>query len=118
MWPWQAGGQIRPIRFRAPLVHCDRMEARMYREALQWTAAMLCASVLVGCTAHGGPAMTESHMASTAPFAPNVNAAVVRYQVQDVDRALAFYAQHLGFQLTQRSGPVAIVSRGELHLLL
>jgi glyoxylase I family protein len=44
---------------------------------------------------------------------------VVRYQVQDIDRAVAFYTQHLGFQLTQqRLGPIAIVSRGNLHLLL
>lgn len=50
-------------------------------------------------------------------FSPKTTAAVVRYQVQDVDRAVAFYTQHLGFQVTQRTGPVAIVSRGDLHLL-
>jgi glyoxylase I family protein len=54
----------------------------------------------------------------SAIFSPSTTAAVVRYQVQDVDRAVAFYTQHLGFQLTQRSGPVGIVSRGDLHLLL
>jgi catechol 2,3-dioxygenase-like lactoylglutathione lyase family enzyme len=43
---------------------------------------------------------------------------VVRYQVRDVDRAVAFYRQQLGFELTQRAGPVATVSRGQLHLLL
>jgi catechol 2,3-dioxygenase-like lactoylglutathione lyase family enzyme len=42
---------------------------------------------------------------------------VVRYQVQDLDRAVAFYTQQLGFKVTQRTGPVAIVSRGDLHLL-
>ena len=35
-----------------------------------------------------------------------------------MDRAVAFYTRNLGFQLTQVSGPVAIASRGQLHLLL
>jgi glyoxylase I family protein len=63
--------------------------------------------------------MTESRGAQSSPFSPDTNAAVVRYQIQDVDRAIAFYTKELGFQLTQRSGPVfATVSRGALHLLL
>jgi glyoxylase I family protein len=61
--------------------------------------------------------MTQPSGAQSAIFSPNTTAAVVRYQVQDVDRAVAFYTQYLGFQLTQRGGPVAIVSRGHLHLL-
>jgi glyoxylase I family protein len=49
----------------------------------------------------------------------DTKAAVVRYQVRDVDRAVAFYTQLLGFQLAQRPGPVlAILSRGDLHLIL
>jgi len=63
--------------------------------------------------------MTQPSGAEPATFAPNTNTAVVRYQVQDVDRAVTFYTQHLGFQLTKREGPViAIVSRGKLDLLL
>ena len=50
-------------------------------------------------------------------FSPSTTAAVVRYQVQDLDRAVAFYTEQLGFRVTQRAGPVAIVSRGDLHLL-
>jgi glyoxylase I family protein len=50
-------------------------------------------------------------------FSPGKTAAVVRYQVQDVDRAVDFYTRHFGFKLTQKSGPIAVVSRGELHLL-
>jgi catechol 2,3-dioxygenase-like lactoylglutathione lyase family enzyme len=61
--------------------------------------------------------MTRPPGEQSAIFLPSTGAAVVRYQVQDVDRAVAFYTQHLGFQVTQRSGPVAIVSRGDLHLL-
>lgn len=75
--------------------------------------------VLVGCMGHGGSTMTETGGAQAAPFSADSKAAVVRYHVQDVDRAVAFYTQQLGFELTQRSGPVfATVTRGELHLLL
>ena len=48
--------------------------------------------------------MTDSQATPSAPFSPDVTAAVVRYQVRDVDRAIAFYTEHLGFQLTQRAG--------------
>jgi glyoxylase I family protein len=61
--------------------------------------------------------MTQPSGAQSAVFSPSTTAAVVRYQVQDVDRAVAFYTQFLGFELTQGAGPVAIVSRGNLHLL-
>jgi catechol 2,3-dioxygenase-like lactoylglutathione lyase family enzyme len=61
--------------------------------------------------------MTRPPSEQSAIFSPSTTAAVIRYQVQDVDRSVAFYTQHLGFQWTQRSGPVAIVSRGDLHLL-
>ena len=52
-------------------------------------------------------------------FSAGTKAAVVRYQVRDVDRALMFYTEHLGFRVVQRAGPViAIVTRGDLHLIL
>lgn len=45
--------------------------------------------------------------------------AVVRYLVGDVDAAVAFYTDHLGFTLEQRMGPAfAIVARGDLTLWL
>ena len=45
--------------------------------------------------------------------------AVVRYQILDVNRAVAFYTGQLGFTLEQQAGTVfAMVSRGQLHLLL
>ncbi|HEV8199580.1 MAG TPA: VOC family protein [Candidatus Polarisedimenticolia bacterium] len=53
-----------------------------------------------------------------AIFSPGTNAAVVRYHVRDMDRAVGFYTRNLGFQLTQAAGPVTIVSRGDLHLIL
>ena len=45
--------------------------------------------------------------------------AVIRYLVDDVDRAVAFYTEKLGFSLTQRWGPpFAMVARGDLTLWL
>ena len=43
---------------------------------------------------------------------------MVRYHTADVDRAIAFYTKQLGFRFDQHNGPVAMVSRGSLHLLL
>lgn len=56
---------------------------------------------------------------SPGVLTPTANAAVVRYQVADVERAIAFYTHHLGFRVEQRAGPAfAAVSRGSLWLLL
>jgi glyoxylase I family protein len=48
----------------------------------------------------------------------SMSAAVIRYLVSDLERAISFYTDHLDFRLEQRAGPIAVVSRGELHLLL
>ena len=43
----------------------------------------------------------------------------VRYIVSDVDAAIRFYTEGLGFEVTMRPGPgFAVVSRGDLRLLL
>jgi glyoxylase I family protein len=43
----------------------------------------------------------------------------VRYLVKDVERAVAFYTQHLGFKVVQQSGAAfASVSKGDLTLWL
>lgn len=52
------------------------------------------------------------------PFVPDRDAALVRYQVADLERAIAFYTEYLGFRVVQRAGPVGIIQRGSLHLLL
>ncbi|MDA0366585.1 MAG: VOC family protein [Chloroflexi bacterium] len=45
--------------------------------------------------------------------------ATVRYLVNDVDAAIAFYVDQLGFTLTERMGPpFAMVSRDDLRLWL
>jgi catechol 2,3-dioxygenase-like lactoylglutathione lyase family enzyme len=43
----------------------------------------------------------------------------VRYMVDDVDAAIAFYTTHLGFKVNTRAAPAfADVTRGDLRLLL
>ncbi|HEV8438155.1 MAG TPA: VOC family protein [Methylomirabilota bacterium] len=43
----------------------------------------------------------------------------VRYIVDDVDAAVAFYTEHLGFRVERRPAPgFAILSRGDLRLLV
>jgi catechol 2,3-dioxygenase-like lactoylglutathione lyase family enzyme len=61
--------------------------------------------------------ITQQSSTPPAIFSPRTAAAVVRYQVEDLHGAVAFYTRHLGFELMQSLGPVAIVSRGDLHLL-
>jgi glyoxylase I family protein len=46
------------------------------------------------------------------------SAAVVRYQVTDVVRSLEFYTQQLGFVPEKQAGPIAILRRGDLLLLV
>jgi catechol 2,3-dioxygenase-like lactoylglutathione lyase family enzyme len=48
-----------------------------------------------------------------------LNALMVRYIVNDVDAAIAFYTRHLGFQVSAQSGPYfAILARENLQLVL
>jgi glyoxylase I family protein len=57
--------------------------------------------------------------AGADPAGGRGNAAVIRYQVADIERAIAFYVERLGFELELKAGGAfAEVSRGALHLLL
>ena len=48
-----------------------------------------------------------------------LNALMVRYIVNDVDAAVAFYSKQLGFRVTAQSGPYfAILSRDNMQLVL
>jgi glyoxylase I family protein len=50
---------------------------------------------------------------------PSATDAVVRYQVSDVNRALSFYVERLGFEVLHHAGPAfASIRRGSLWLLL
>jgi len=53
------------------------------------------------------------------PFAPPHGGVAVRYHVTDVQRAVAFYTQNLGFELERNHAPAfASLLRGPLRLLL
>lgn len=62
---------------------------------------------------------TEDAIAATsldAPIHPGTRIGHVHLKVADLDRALAFYAGVLGFEITQRYGPgAAFVSAGGYH---
>jgi catechol 2,3-dioxygenase-like lactoylglutathione lyase family enzyme len=63
--------------------------------------------------------MKQSSSAGSTPFTADTTAAIVRYQVLDVERAIAFYTQRRGFRVVQQAGAVfATIARGHLHLLL
>jgi glyoxylase I family protein len=84
---------------------------------MQISRRLVVIGLVAGCAAQRGPKMTQTSNSQPIVFSPN--AAIVRYQVQDVERAVTFYIQHLGFQVKQKSAPViAIISRGDLHLIL
>jgi catechol 2,3-dioxygenase-like lactoylglutathione lyase family enzyme len=44
--------------------------------------------------------------------------ATVRYFVNDIEEAIAFYTQRLGFSLEKQFGPFAIISKADLSLWL
>ncbi len=65
------------------------------------------------------PSSSPSTGTEPSTAKPSARPAVVRYQIRDIDRAIAFYTRVLGFTLEQNTGPVfAIVSLGNLRLLL
>jgi catechol 2,3-dioxygenase-like lactoylglutathione lyase family enzyme len=53
-----------------------------------------------------------------APISFTTSNAVVRYQSADLARAVAFYTDQLEFTLEHQVGPIAVIGRGDLHLLL
>src|SRR5262245_46178918 len=60
------------------------------------------------------------HLVTSRRNSPmKLNTLMVRYIVDDVDAAIAFYTHNLGFQLTAQSGPhFAIITRDDLQLVL
>ncbi|KYF49773.1 glyoxalase [Sorangium cellulosum] len=63
--------------------------------------------------------MSDDTTSTLEPAGPTTTLAVVRYQVTDVDRAVRFYTERLGFALDVQAGrELAAVSRGDLRLLL
>jgi glyoxylase I family protein len=83
-----------------------------------WTAATASALVLIVC---GLLARADdgSKSATSAPVVPGVRVWGVRYQVKDIERAVAFYTHTLGFKLDHRqANAFAKVSIDGLGILL
>ena len=93
---------------------------------LAWYVWIVCGVLLVavGCTvtSEDSPGTSDRAVAPMAATQPNGSAfrpVAVRYQVADVERAVAFYTRHLGFRLEQQAGPAfARVANGNLILWL
>src|ERR1043165_1575918 len=86
------------------------------RERSALGGALLVALAVAGCAPR-----TTSPANPVVPVSPSPrgDAATVRYQVGNVDRAVDFYTRLLAFQLEKKTGTVfAVVSRDELRLLL
>jgi len=89
---------------------------------LNRTHMCIASVVIAGALTSGGWMMTQASPA-TKPTAQSNNkpsgVAAVRYQIKDVDRAIKFYTEVLGFKLEQKTGTAfAMVSRGPLQLVL
>src|SRR5262245_60761865 len=86
------------------------------KTSIVWTAA----AIGVGCLAIAAADKTQTTDKEPAPMNQTPSAIVsVRYMINDVDAAVAFYTKYLGFTLEQNSAPAfASVVRGNLRLLL
>jgi catechol 2,3-dioxygenase-like lactoylglutathione lyase family enzyme len=63
--------------------------------------------------------MTHPAVDSGTSKAASDDAVTVRYQVADIERSIAFYTAHLGFQPAERAGSMfAAVRRDNLRLIL
>jgi catechol 2,3-dioxygenase-like lactoylglutathione lyase family enzyme len=86
------------------------------------TFALILAAVSIGClvaaVADDGKTTTKTGK-ETQMVNEHSTVASVRYMIDDVDAAVAFYTKHLGFTLDVDSAPAfASVTRGNLRLLL
>lgn len=88
--------------------------------AMVWCVGLALGSRRGAIAAEGiQPATRDEPDDAAATRAPAFRPVAVRYQVKDVDRAVAFYTKHLNFKLEQQSGPAfARVSSGSMILWL
>ena len=107
----QARGSSRSGRDRACVRHgCRRGASGEGRETRSWRDRR---------RATPGHGATPICSVGCVVAIMKLNALMVRYIVNDVDAAVAFYTTHLGFHLEAQSGPFfAIVSRDNLQLVL
>jgi catechol 2,3-dioxygenase-like lactoylglutathione lyase family enzyme len=84
-------------------------------------------SFSVGVAVHFGEQLDGTHGTASVACTESkkgislmkLNAVMVRYIVNDVDDAIAFYTKHLGFRVSAQSGPYfAILARENFQLVL
>jgi catechol 2,3-dioxygenase-like lactoylglutathione lyase family enzyme len=84
--------------------------------------ALMAVAVAVGCCRIAGAdsdQTTTKAKKQTSMIDAPLTIVSVRYMINDVDAAVAFYTNHLGFTLETDSAPAfASVTRGNLRLLL
>jgi glyoxylase I family protein len=90
------------------------------RSPLNNTQKRLATLVIAGALTSGGLMMSQASAEKTTDNSKAMPAiAAVRYQIKDVERAIKFYTEVLGFKLEQKTGAAfAMVSRGSLQLVL
>jgi len=93
------------------------------RPCLNKTHKRIATLVIAGALTIGGVIMTQASAATRPTGQSNATGgaaiAAVRYQIKDVDRAIKFYTEVLGFKLEHKAGTAfAMVSRGALQLVL
>ena len=85
------------------------------------TVALITVAVGIGCIAvvAANVAQTNDKTSKQIPMTHTSSTVSVRYMIDDVTAAVAFYTNHLGFTLEQDAAPAfASVTRGNLRLLL
>jgi catechol 2,3-dioxygenase-like lactoylglutathione lyase family enzyme len=82
--------------------------------------ALFVVAVGIGCLVAAGDAKTKTKTGEEIQMTKEHSAVVsVRYMLEDINAAVAFYTNHLGFTLEMDSAPAfASVTRGNLRLLL
>jgi glyoxylase I family protein len=91
------------------LIAANNPQARGRSEALTMRPSMSIAAL----------ARRSVHPFDEGELMMDLKALMVRYIVNDVDAAIAFYSKNLGFSVTAQSGPYfAILSRENLQLVL
>jgi catechol 2,3-dioxygenase-like lactoylglutathione lyase family enzyme len=85
---------------------------------MKYAVVLITLGVATSCFA-AAAAETVQTTNQSAMSQTNSNIVSVRYMIDDVDAAVAFYTNHLGFRLDVDSSPAfASVVRGNLRLLL
>ena len=83
-------------------------------KTMKRTFALILAAVGIGRAADEAQTKKEANVSKELSAVVNV-----RYMIDDLDAAIAFYINHLGFTLEVNSAPAfASVTRGNLRLLL